>query len=355
MTTLRNLTFRLALTTAALFVTVAMAQYSASAGERIRIVQMNAENLTPPGQRARLERYRWDEARTAHFERIAAVIEAIDPDILNLCEATSKESVDLLVKILHEKGMTEYAGYHIDNSDTFTGFDVALLTKLKPDLIDERPIRHITSAAGDGTYREKYVYKDETGTVRQKDSSISRNALYYFTIGGHKLGFFGLHLKAQPDDPASNGQRTAEATVAQRIIRKEIIDRGYLPIVIGDLNDYDPDVPDRDESRNTMTKVLTMLKDFDDSRPGLEMANAAERMPRQADRYTNHWDRNENRASDPGDVYSMIDHVLLPRQLMPGIRRAFIYHSLPADTTDHWPVVVDLELPAAGAASVSKK
>jgi endonuclease/exonuclease/phosphatase family metal-dependent hydrolase len=88
--------------------------------------------------------------------------------------------------------------------------------------------------------------------------------------------------------------------------------------------------------------------DFDTERPGPELANVASLIKRQADRYTNHWDWNENGADDGDDVYSMIDHILLAKELMPYVTRAFICHSVAADVSDHFAVVVDLRLPANG-------
>ncbi|MEM1305532.1 MAG: hypothetical protein AAGG46_11580, partial [Planctomycetota bacterium] len=162
---------------------------------------------------------------------------------------------------------------------------------------------------------------------------------------GWKLGFFGLHLKSNPSDQYANAKRTAQAAVAVRAIRGEITPRGYLPVVLGDINDYDPDVPDRDESRSTATDVLRTLKDFDADKAGPELFNAATAIKRQADRYTSHWDWNENGARDPQDVLTMIDHILLPNELKPYLRRAFVAHVVGLDTSDHYPVVVDLLLP----------
>jgi hypothetical protein len=73
--------------------------------------------------------------------------------------------------------------------------------------------------------------------------------------------------------------------------------------------------------------------------------NVAERIVRQADRYTSHWDWNENRAHDGDDVYTMIDHILVAKELMPFVTRAFICHTVSVDTSDHYAVVVDLRLP----------
>lgn len=312
----------------------------------LRIATFNAEILSAPGSRAgQLRKYRWDVAREAQFERVAAVIEAINPDILNMIEVTSQESIDLLVKILHEKGLTDYQGYHVENNDTFTSMDVALISKYPPVEIKGEPIRTMFSEADDPTWRETYQVIGRTGRASNRNGSISRNAVYLITVDGYKLGFLGLHLKSNPSDDAANAQRGAQAKIAQRIIRQEITGRDYLPIVLGDLNDYDPDVPDRDETRDTATTVIRDIKDFDREQEGAELENIAKLIPRQADRYTSFWDRNENGARDPYDVFTMIDHILLPKQLMPHVKRAYIFHSVDLETSDHRAVVVDLLLP----------
>ena len=313
----------------------------------LRIVTFNAEILTAPRVRAgELQKYRWDIAREAQFERVAAVIEALNPDVLNLVEVTSKEGVDLLVKILHEKGLTDYRGYHIEGHDGYTGMDVALISKLEPDEIDGQPICLFYSDIDDPTWRESYRMKDRSGRASTRQASLSRHAVYLLTVDGTKLGFLGLHLKSNPSAEAANAQRTAQVEIARRILKQEIVKRGYLPIVLGDINDYDPDVPDRDEARNTLTTVVRDLKNFDKRRKGDELVNVAKLMPRQADRYTAFWDRNENRVRDPYDVFTMIDHIFLPQELMPHVKRAFIFHSIALETSDHHAVVVDLVLPS---------
>ena len=312
----------------------------------LRIATFNAEILTAPGSwDGRLKKYRWDIARKAQFERVAAVIEAINPDVLNLVEVTSKESVDLLVKILHEKGLTDYRGYHVESHDSFTSMDVALLSKFPPDKIKGQAIRTMYSENDDPTWRQTYRVVGRTGRTSNRNGCISRNAVYLLNVNGHKLGFLGLHLKSNPSKDSANALRSAQAQIAQRIIRQEITGRGYLPIVLGDINDYDADIPDRDETRDTATTVLHDLKDFDPKQAGDELVNVAKLMPRQADRYTSFWDRNENGARDPYDVFTMIDHILLPQELMPLVKRAFIFHSIGLETSDHRAVVVDILLP----------
>lgn len=313
----------------------------------LRIVTFNAEILTAPGIReGELQKYRWDTARAAQFERVAAVIEALNPDILNLVEVTSQEGVDYLVEILHEKGMTDYRGYHIDSHDKFTSMDVALISKLKPDRVEGQLIRNFYSKEEDPTWRQSYQ-SESRGSLRQYSTGISRHAVYLLTVGDYRLGFLGLHLKSNPSSGYANDRRTAQVEVAKRIIQQELVGRGYMPIVLGDFNDYDPDVPDRDETRDTMTNVLRSLKDFDSRQEGPELENVAKRMSRQADRYTSVWDRNENGVRDPFDVLTMIDHIFLPKELMPLVERVFIFHSITLETSDHHAVVVDLQLPWA--------
>ncbi len=322
----------------------------------LRIVTFNAELLNAPGVTpGNLQKYRFDYGRRGHIERVANLIETLNPDVLNLLEVTSKQAVDQIVAVLHEKGLTDYRGYHVDSNDTFTGLDVAVITKIPLDEVDGNPIRTFFSGGQDPTYRRAIHFRGRNGQTINSTTSLSRNSMYFLTVGGHKLGFLGLHLKAVPDDDYSNAKRTGEAEIARALVRSEIVLRGYLPIVLGDLNDYDPDVPDRDESRNPATTVLKDLKDFDPDRPGPELVNVASKIVRQADRYTNHWDWNENGADDPQDVYTMIDHILLAKELMPYVARAFICHSVSADVSDHFAVVVDLQLPRLGSGATTAR
>ena len=323
-------------------------------GCRLRLVCFNVENLAAPGEPTRRTRYRFEPARRRHIERVAAVLEALAADIVVLPEVVSRQAVDELAELLRSKGLDGYRGWHVDGSDAFTGFDVAILSRIDPDEIDGRRIRILVPEkrkkgkpaeppAADDWLRESYVVRDAAGNDEREEAVLQRHALACFTVCGRRLGVLGLHLKSNPSDPAANAQRMAETRIARDVIRREIVARGYLPVVLGDLNDYDPDVPMADGMRKTQTTVLRDLKDFDSERPGVELVNAAAFMPRVADRYTSHWDFNENGAADAEDVFTMIDHVLLPRELEPVVRRAFICHATDLDVSDHFPVVVDLE------------
>ena len=90
--------------------------------------------------------------------------------------------------------------------------------------------------------------------------------------------------------------------------------------------------------------MLRLLKDIDPQRDGAELVNAAARIPRVADRFSSHWDYNENGAADGDDVFTLIDHILIDQRLSAGIKHAFICHASSLDTSDHFPVIVDIDL-----------
>ena len=48
--------------------------------------------------------------------------------------------------------------------------------------------------------------------------------------------------------------------------------------------------------------------------------------------------------ADSEDVFTMIDYVLLPRAFQSAVRRMFVCRVSNLETSDHWPVVVDLDL-----------
>jgi hypothetical protein len=107
----------------------------------------NVENLAAPGERTMLTRFRFEPARRRHLEHVAAVIETLAPDVVVMPEVVSREGVDAVVNLLHAKGLKDYRGYHVDGRDRFSGFDVAILSRIEPDELDGRRIHIFVPAA----------------------------------------------------------------------------------------------------------------------------------------------------------------------------------------------------------------
>jgi endonuclease/exonuclease/phosphatase family metal-dependent hydrolase len=331
----------------------------AGGGATLRIACFNAENLAAPGEETRLTRFRFEPARRRHLEKVAAVIETLVPDILVMPEVVSAAGVDAVVRILHEKGLADYRGYHVDGRDKFSGFDVAVVSRIRPDTIDGESIHLYVPSRSQGRDDEQWLQQSMTAPAPDGDEAetaggregrrggtvvLQRHAAAFFTVHGRKIGVLGVHLKSNPSSVQSNAQRSAETKIVREIVRRKMLAAGYLPIVLGDINDYDPDVPMADSFRKTQTTVLRDLKDLDPESEGDELVNAARFIPRVADRYTSHWDFNENGAPDGDDVFTMIDHVLVHRDLAPAIARVFICHATGLEISDHFPVVVDFDL-----------
>jgi endonuclease/exonuclease/phosphatase family metal-dependent hydrolase len=315
----------------------------AHSATRLRIMTFNVQWLTFTPRDTNKDPWGPEYTLNEHFERVAGVIEALQPDVVNLVEVTSKKALDKLVKILHQKGLTQYRSYHIQSNDTKTGQNIAYLTKRIPDSPAGYSINKFYSSSSSGKWRESYSWTMAIGQVKNGTTSISKQAVYYFSVGGKKLGFLGLHLVDFPDHVQRNAQREAQSMVAQKIIREKIVNLGYLPVVLGVLNNYDGDVGDRDDRVGTKTKVLSNLKNYDPSTPGNEMFNAAKKITRKFDRYTVHWDKDEDGVPDEKEPMTMIDHILIHKSLEPFVKRVFIDHGHGSQTSDHWPVVVDLE------------
>ncbi len=332
----------------------------------VRIACFNVESLTVPGEWSRFARYRFPPGRMQHLEGVAAVVEVVNPDILVLSEVSSAESCVALAALLRDKGLGDFQSYHVDGRDGYTGFDVAFLSRVQPDKIQGRFIhlfapnptprlRDIQNGSAPLPWTaERYKKPEEEGGDVEAIAVLKRHAVCFFSLFGHKLGLIGLHLKSNPSDAQANAQRMAEATIVRRIVQREIVKREYSPILLGDLNDYDPDVEMADSTRKTQTSVLRLLKDIDPQRDGDELVNAAAHIPRVADRFSSHWDYNENGAADGDDVFTLIDHILLEKQLATGLTRAFICHANSLEISDHFPVIVDLDLSAIPSDRSSK-
>ena len=91
-----------------------------------------------------------------------------------------------------------------------------------------------------------------------------------------------------------------------------------------------------------LTDVLETIKDVDPADPEDNLVYAAIHV-NQNERYTAHWDRNNNDVVDDMNEYSSIDHILISPELNEKVDSVVIQHLYnPLEVTDHFPVIVYL-------------
>jgi exonuclease III len=268
------------------------------------------------------------EANT-HMNWVTNVLNDLDADYINFCEIEGCDELNILKSLTS----TSYNPYLIKGTDSSTGQNVGVLTKIDPvtDLArNEDRASYPISGSSCG-------YTGEPGT-----SGVSKH--YYTTLNINKtqIAIVGAHLLAYPTDPARCVSREAQAIVLQETIY-DLYMKNYEIIVLGDFNDYDGEVPDIN-SHKPISQVLEILKGNAGPYIGKYNLKPVSSLITQSERYTDWWDENNNCKEDKSDL-SMIDHILVSGNLFDKISNVFPYHGYTqyCDTynSDHWPVVVD--------------
>ncbi len=265
----------------------------------------------------------------AHRDRIGEILRLLDADLIVLAEIESREVLQQLIATsLPGLG---YRSYFVQGQDTFTGQDVGLLSRVPVDTT--------------GRTDEQVKVAGE-----QRAQGVSKNLFARLSVGGVPLTLIGLHFYARPLDPTRKARREAQAEVIRRLVVRELT-AGRAVAVLGDFNDYDDRTPDRNGNR-PVTDVLRRIKA---AGPGPEddLHNVIADVP-QADRFTNHFDRNHNRQVEWREL-SAIDHLLLSPGLYRRLREVHYVQAYdPLTYTDHFPVVVTLDLDAPAHREVSE-
>lgn len=289
--------------------------------EGLRLATFNVEFLfdgeEPEGQAD----FPWKgnpEAARKHRLGVGRIIRLLDADVVVLQEVEHEGVVRAMVEeTLADLGYTVHV---VPGRDTFTRQDLALLARVPVEAVGRTDER----ARVAGT-RQEY--------------GVSKNLWARVDLGGVPTTLIGVHFLSRPDDPARAPQREAQAEVIRRLVVAERA-AGREVVLLGDLNDFDPDVPDRRGSVPT-ARTLAILKGADTAHP---LHNAMKNAPRTR-RFTAFWDRNRNDAIEEGEL-SAIDHVLLSEGLYRRLREVtFVHAHDPRHGPDHFPVVVTLDLP----------
>jgi exonuclease III len=263
------------------------------------------------------------EAST-HMDWVSKVITDLNPDYVNWCEV---EGCDELNELVEQLG-SGYNPYLIKGTDSSTGQNVGLITRIDPVVnLYRDETRYTYPIPG-----SKCGYTGAEGT-----SGVSKHYITELEVGGFKIAVIGLHLLAYPTDSTRCAEREAQAMVAQQIALK-YLQAGYEVIVLGDLNDFDGQVLDSNNSVPT-SQVLEILK------CGGQLVTTTTWVPQES-RYTNWWDKDGSCASTPNE-FSMIDHILVTPGLASKVKGAFVYHGYEefcgTYNSDHYPVIVDFD------------
>jgi exonuclease III len=272
-----------------------------------------------------------DNAKT-HLSYVANVIKGLNPDIINFCEIEGCDELNMLKTELNDNS---YNPYLKQGTDTSTGQNVGILTRIDPLVSLYRTEERISYPV----QGSKCGYTGSSST-----SGVSKHYITEFNLNGLKTALIGAHLLAYPTDSTRCAEREAQAQVLQNVIYS-YISKGYEVIFLGDLNDFDAEVPDINSDK-PISYVLDTLKGLFGTKKGTyTLTNAASKMA-QSERYSDWYDSDNNCATSSQKDYSMIDHVLMSSKIFNKISKVSIYHGYKEYcdklNSDHYPVVVDL-------------
>ena len=269
-----------------------------------------------------------------HMDYVANVIYTLNPDILNLCEVEGCDELNILTEKINTK---EYNVYLKQGTDSSTGQNVGLITKIDPQV---------------NLYRtdEKVEYPIPGSTCgytgAPATTSVSKHYITEYTISGIKLAFIGVHLIAIPTDIKRCAQREGQAQIIQNVVYS-YIQKGYEVIITGDMNDYDGNTLDINADI-PLSSALDILRGKRGTKQGTyNLTNIAYRIA-QNERYSDWYDSDGDCNTASVRDYSMIDHILVTPALDKKIADAYIFHGYKEYcgkwNSDHYPVVVDFLL-----------
>ncbi len=269
-----------------------------------------------------------------HMDYVSKVVKQLNPDIINFCEVEGCDELNILKNKLNDNS---YTAYLKKGTDTSTGQNVGMLTRIDPSInLYRTEVKYNYPIPG-----SKCGYTGSTGS-----SGVSKHYITEFKFNSYDLAFISAHLLAIPTDSSRCAQREAQAAVLQNVIFS-YINKGYEVIMIGDFNDYDAEVLDVNSNKPT-SRVLDILKGNQGDLSGKYILHNIAEEIQQKERFSDWWDSDNNCKTASQSDYSMIDHVLVTDMIRHNVLNAFIYHGYDEYcgkyNSDHFPVVVDLML-----------
>jgi exonuclease III len=301
----------------------------------LRYVQYNAEwlfvNYCSPSQ-CPGSGCTWKNTTEAliHLDYVVDVIMKINPDIMNICEIESCDELNMLIEnIANDK----YNPYMIKGTDTSTGQNVGILTKIDPNI----PLYRTEERVSYPIPNSSCGYTGDSSTT-----GVSKHYITEIVIENIKIAIIGLHLIAYPTDVQRCAQREAQAQVIQNIIIK-YISSGYEILVSGDLNDFDAEI--MDANNNTpISSVLDIFKGFSGIYKKKYELHSVNTYMQKSMIYSDWWDKNGD-CKSVSTEFSMIDHILVSPYLFEHISNVYMYQEYAefcgTYNSDHYPLIVD--------------
>jgi len=258
----------------------------------------------------------------AHLRDIAGLVRALSSDIIHISEV---EDLATLERLALEVGDPTYRAYLVPGRDDFTRQNVGLLSRIDP-------IRSLFRT-------EEWAVGPGGGPAQ----GVPKHYAALLPLGDLEVLLVGIHLLAFPDDPDRAPRRESQAEVLRRLAVAEGSGQEREVIVLGDFNDFDPEVPDV-AGNAPISRVLETVRTLRREDRSDDLGNAASRLA-PGERYSAFYDANANGVDDGIAERSLTDHILLSPRLHARIASARVLagHD-PLRVTDHFPLEVTIDL-----------
>lgn len=236
---------------------------------------------------------------------VANKIKQINADVIALQEIEDDGVLRDLQDKLNALGLTYNYRFSCQCKDSFTGQDVAILSKYP--------------AVGDVIYQfnERKTYLTEEDRFNEKDTSLSKAMMVPLLIENETINTFVFHLKSQSGGYKSDKQRQAQASLVRRVTLPYLQDKKNV-MVMGDLN------------AEPGTKSLYKIRGFDDIYANLYQSTNHEKFKGNKTTYI-YKGRNQQ-----------IDHILVNRNLYKRFLHGEMFADHSKNVSDHNAIKITL-------------